>query len=256
MIWFAALIVLGTLQLLTMGARAAAPSDSPGLANRFGPLWPLIVAALLTLWIMTTATVFRAVLRPAEHGWHLLRLGADEGRLAMITAAGFVLVALFGSGPAIALLALARPVLALAPGLARWWVLGGAIATVAVEVWIAVRLSLTAVQTFAEGRFRFVGYWRLTEGCFWRLLASYVAVSVQVAIFLIIVGVIALALGKSVVALTSAGAAGWLGRAAALGLAFGVALVSAVIFVAPLTLLAACQAKAYAIIADGRDHSG
>ena len=180
------------------GRRAARPWPAAragwtGLARSFGPLAVVLIPTLLILWIMTTATVFRAVISPGEHGWHLFKLGPDEARLGLVTAAGFALVVLFGGAPALLLFVLVKPILTAAPGSGRWIVDLGAAATVCLELWIAVRLSLASVHTFAEGRFHVVGYWRLTRGHFWRLLGSYVLV------FLLIVGfVVALALAALV----------------------------------------------------------
>lgn len=250
-VWLLALIVLGLIQWATMslgGARAVRAHGWLRLVQRFGYLWPVIVTALLVLWIMTTATVFRAVMRPDEHGWHLFKLGPDEGRLAVITAVSFGLLVMFGSGPAVILFALVRPVLTVIPALGRWTVLGGTLATLALEIWIAVRLSLTAVHTFAEGRFHLVGYWRLTEHYFWRLLASYLLVFLQVLVFLVVLALVDLgAAGAAVSALHHRDMAT---RVLALALALGVGFTSAVFFVVPSTMLSACQAKAYKAITE------
>ncbi|MHB8528738.1 MAG: hypothetical protein ACYC8V_04400 [Caulobacteraceae bacterium] len=252
-VWLLALIALGVIQLATIGL--AAPSRAPvggllALMERFGPLWPVIVPTLLALWIMTTATVFRAVMRPEEHGWHLFKLGSDEGRLAVITAAGFTLVVIFGSGPALILFVLVKPVLAVIPALGRWTVIGGTLATLALETWIAVRLSLTAVHTFAEGRFHLIGYWRLTERCFWPLLASYLVVFAQVVVFLLLVGLAAVAFGSATVSLVSLHRLDLGARVLALVLALCIGLLTALLFVVPSTILSACQARAYKAITE------
>jgi len=129
-----------------------------------------------------------------------------------------------------------------------WTVAGfgaGAVATGCLEVWIAVRLSLMAVHTFAEGRFHIVGYWTLTRGRFWRLLASYLLV------FLEIVGVLA---ALALVVILFGWAAAFIGaphgvdawrRGLLLALAVIAALISAFLFVVPTLLVCACQAFAY-----------
>lgn len=211
----------------------------------FGPLAVVLIPALLVLWIMTIATVFRSVISPNEHGWHLFKLGPDEARLGVITTAGFVLMVAFGSAPALVLFVLAKPLLAAAPGLGGWIVDGGALATVCLELWIAVRLSLTAVHTFAEGRFHIVGYWRLTRGYFWRLAASYAIVFVEI---------VAVVLALAVAAILSSWVATMVGaphgvdagrRAILLALALVAALMSAIFFVVPTVIVFACQAFAY-----------
>ena len=45
--------------------------------------------------------------------------------------------------------------------------------TVALDVWLGVRLSLIAVETFSERRFHLTAYWPVTRGRFWYLLAAY-----------------------------------------------------------------------------------
>ncbi|MBV8593763.1 MAG: hypothetical protein JOZ27_05640 [Caulobacteraceae bacterium] len=254
-VWVLALVAVGAIQLVTLPALAVAPPRGVGLigvVRRFGPLWPLLVATLLILWIMTTATLFRAVLRPEEHGWRLFRLGAGEARLAVITAAGSGLIVALGSVPALILLVLAKPVLALVPDSARWVIAGGTLATVCLELWIAVRLSLAPVATFAEERFSLIRCWRLTEGRFWRLLASYVVVALEIIAFLILLGVVAMVFAAASNFIGAPHGLDLVRRGLLFGLVVVAALVGALLFVVPLTLLCACQAKAYREIREVR----
>ena len=250
-IWTVALLVVATLQVVTLSpdtVSTAAKGGMLGLVRRFGPLWPLLVVTLLVLWVMTTATLFRAVLRPDEHGWHLFKLGADEFRLGAITGAALVMLAALGSGPALLLWLLAKPVLTILPEFGRWVVFAGVWGTVAIELWIAVRLSLAPVHTFAEGRFHLVGYWSLTARSFWRLLLSYAVVFLLVLVLLFVVGLVVLLLGGATSALGTPDGADVLRRGGLLALVGVMALLSAIIFVVPLTLVCACQAYAYRAI--------
>ena len=250
-VWVLALVVVGMLQAVTMTPaqfQAAPAGGLRGLMARFGPLAPVLVGTLLILWIMTTATLFRAVLRPQEHGWHLFKLGADEARLGVLTAFGSLLLVTLGSGPAVILWLFAQPVLAAAPASGRWVVAIGTLGTVAIELWLAVRLSLAAVHTFAEGRFHFVGYWRLTHGQFWRLLITYLIVIFEVVLLLIAVGLIVVLLSSVVSWIGPPHGVDLLRRALLLGLVGVAALLSSILFVVPLTLVCACQALAYAAI--------
>ena len=231
----------------------AAASQGPmgrALLASFGVhlLAAVLIPALLVLWIMTIATVFRSVISPNEHGWHLFKLGPDEARLGVITATGFALMVLFGSAPALLLFVLVKPILALAPGLGHWIVDLGALATVCLELWIAVRLSLTAVHTFAEGRFHVVGYWRLTRGHFWRLLASYAIVFVEIVAFVLGLALMAVLSGWVAQAVGTPHGVDAARRAALLGLALVAALMSAIFFVVPSVIVFACQAFAYRAI--------
>ena len=253
-VWTFALATIAIIKTLSGGAPivAGAAVGSASLARSFGPLAILFVPVLLVLWIMTTATVFRAVIRPDEHGWHLLKLGPDEARLGVITAIAFGLVVIFGSGPALILFAMAKPVLAAVPAMGRWIVFGGAVATVALDFLIAVRLSLVAVHTFAEGRFHVFGYWRLTRRHFWRLLASYVIVFLQITVFLVVLGALVVLFTWAAMSVGTPHGADLARRALLLIYAVIAALLSASLFVIPSTIISACQAFAYkAIIAEG-----
>lgn len=151
---------------------AAARGGIAGLMSRFGRFWPVLVVVLLVLWTMNMASLYRAVLRRDEHGWHLFKLGPDELRLAVITAAALVALTALGSLPMLGLYVLAQPFFAVLPGFGRWIVMAGVLGTVGVELWIAIRLSLAPVHTFAEKRFHLIGYWKLTEGQFRHLLVA------------------------------------------------------------------------------------
>lgn len=246
-VWVVVLAAIAMIKVLTAGTLAvpSAGRGPLGAVRSFGPFAAVLVPTLLVFWIMTTATVFRSVLRPEEHGWHLLKLGPDEARMTVITAVGFVLMIVLGSVPALVLLVLVKPIFAAVPGLVREIADVGAVATVCVDVWIATRLSLVAVETFAEGRFPVSRYWRLTRGHFWRLLASYALVVVEIVALGFVLAVLAMAVAAAGASLQGS-LGGDLGRRlVALGGAVLVALISAILFVIPTTIISACQAFAY-----------
>ena len=249
-IWVLALVVVTVVQLLTIDHQ---PTPAPGrngtaaLVARFGPFWPLLVTTIFVLLMMTTSTLFRAVLTPTEHGWHLFKLGGDEIRLAIVTLAStFVLVA-FGSVPSLILFLFAKPILAAVPASGELVVLLGTAATVFIDAWIGVRLSLAPVHTFAEGRFHVLGYWRLTRGNFWRLLLSYFYLALQIVVVFIAVAMGLFLVGQ-LAAVIAAGRLDILGRVALFALVGVAAFLLAILFVVPLTLVCACQAVAYAAI--------
>jgi len=249
-VWMLVLAGIAVIKVISGGSPMAPGGQRGwlGLLRSFGPLAVVLIPALLVLWIMTIASVFRAVISPNEHGWHLFKLGPDEARLSVITAVGFSLMVLFGSAPALLLFVLVKPILAAAPGLGHWIVDLGALATVGLELWIAVRLSLTAVHTFAEGRFHVVGYWRLTRGYFWRLLGSYVIVFVEIVAFILGLALVAVLSGWVATAVGAPHGMDAARRAALLGLALLAALMSAIFFVVPSVIVFACQAFAYRAI--------
>jgi hypothetical protein len=71
------------------------------------------------------------------------------------------------------LLTHATPILQILPDQAKAFALLGSTATICVDAWISVRLSLVAVETFAEGRFHLSAYWPMTRGRFWYLFFVY-----------------------------------------------------------------------------------
>jgi len=236
-IWILTLFVVGGVVVFT-GSHMPAPAPSGGvvtLARRYGPFWPILISALLVLWIMTTASVFRAVLRSDEHGWHLFKLGPDEARLAGITAIGALIFGLLGVAPAILVWVLTQPVLLVMPTSLQWVVLGGTLATVCLEIWIAVRLSLAPVYTFDTHHYHLVSYWDITQTHFWRLALCYVAVAVQMA---------GLYLGVSSIVWVLQGLQG----AHPLAAEIIADLLKAVAFVLAWTIYCAAQAAAYKAI--------
>jgi hypothetical protein len=249
-VWAIALAAIAIIRLFT-GALTAGPTshDEIGTIRRFGPLAMILAPTVLALWVMTTATVYRAVLRPGEHGWHLFKLGPDEARIAILSTLETVLITLLGGVPAYLLLVLLNPIFEVAPGLSRITAEVGLFATVLIDIWIAIRFSLAPVQTFAERGFPFGGYWGFARGRYWRLLASYLIVAAEVVAFIglsIVVGVVFGFLADSVIH--------WQGptlaRRAALWLLVSIlAILTAVAWVVPLTLVCACQAYAYRAIA-------
>ncbi len=214
--------------------------------SHFGPFTALLVGLFLLLWGVTSVAVFRAVLQPAERRFFYLRLGRDELRMALISLALFALAGL-GGAPAYLLFALFSPIMAAVPAAARDIAEVGAWVTVAVEIWLGVRLSLIAVETFDERRFHLSAYWPLARGRFWYLLGAY-------AVFFVIVFFITalfLSVSGAIYQLALAGGIGdgeaWR-RGGVLALALILAVLTAAYLMAGQTLLCACQACAYAAI--------
>ena len=249
-IWVLALVVVAVVQILTINHQSGPQPlrGGPGaLITRYGPLWPLLVTTIFVLIMMSTSTLFRAVLAPSEHGWHLFKLGADELRLAAITVVVTIALLVFGGVPNLILLLFARPVLAAVPGSEQWVVVIGTLATLCVEVWVGIRLSLAPVHTFAEGRFHVLGYWRLTSGNFGRLFLSYFYIALQIVLVFVAVALGLFLVGQLASVIASAPLT-LFGRAAIFLLVGVAALLLAILFVIPLTLVCACQAVVYAAI--------
>ncbi|HEX7759249.1 MAG TPA: hypothetical protein VF459_07100 [Caulobacteraceae bacterium] len=251
-LWVAALSLVSFIKLATGGVTSAVATqrNSWEIIKSFGPLAVLLVPTLLALWVVTTAAGFRAVLRPDEKSWFFIRLGMDELRLAIMTTVAFVLVLVLGGVPASVLLFLLNPLLAAMPAMARYIAIVGAILSVCLEIWIAVRLSLIAVETFAERRFHLTAYWPLARGRFWRLFGAYLIVAAEVGALLVasLVLVFVFTFVTTLVGLPQG--QDLLRRGALLGLAGAAAVFAALLFVIPSTLICACQAYAFRALAD------
>jgi hypothetical protein len=253
-VWALALAAIGAIKALGGGPVArGSPRDTLGVIRSYGPLGMVLVPSLLALWVMNTATVYRAVLRPGEHGWHLFKLGVDEARIAVVSAVGSLLLILFGGAPAFLLFVLFNPIFAAAPGLN--WVIAfvGALATVCIEIWIAVRFSLAPVETFAEERFPLSAYWSLTRGSFWRLFATYLLVVAEIIAFLVLFAIIGWAVGAGTTM-----ALEWRGpdlarRLLLLALVPALALMGAALLVGPSVLINGAQAYMYRAIRAARN---
>jgi hypothetical protein len=259
LLWLAAFlftaVVVATGQRVVIPANGPAHGARPGLgdlADRFGPFAAVSIAWFLLVWATTTVAAYRAVLRPQDRRFFFLRLGADELRLAIMTVASCILVLLFGGAPTYILWVLVNPIMRALPAAARNIATFGALATVVVEVWLGVRLSLIPVETFAERRFHLSAYWPLTRGRFWYLLACYFLCFLAVFGFctLFFIG-FALVSG---LAQPDLGAGNLLRRTSILGLAVVLAALSASFWVISSTVFCACQAYAFrAIIGEGKD---
>ncbi len=216
------------------------------ITRHFGSFAVVLVALFFVVWGMTTIATFRAVLHPDDRRFCYLRVGKDELRVAAISLAAFALVLIFGGAPSFLLILLVSPLMAAVPAFARDIAEIGAWATVCVDVWLCVRLSLIAVETFAERRFHLTAYWPLTRGRFWYLLAAYCLFFVLFFMLTVLFLTLSGFLFQS--ALHQVGTPDLLSRGGVLGLAGALALITAGFWALSSTLLCACQAHAYRAI--------
>ena len=251
-VWALALAAIAAIRLFTGALAAARAPDEISVIRRYGPLAAPLALTVLVLWIMTTATVYRAVLRPGEHGWHLFKLGPDEARIAILSALETVLLALLGGVPAYLLFVLFSPIFEAIPSLNRFTMVAGFVTTILIEFWIAVRFSLAPVQTFAEHRFPFAEYWGFTRGRYWRLLATYLLVTLEVLAFLALSVLVGLAFTPLAEAVVQWSDPTLLRRVLLWVLVAILALLTAVVWVAPLILICASQAYVYRAIAQSK----
>ena len=254
-VWAFALAMIAIVRLATGSPTAAHSTDSAGLIRRYGPLAVVLAPTVLALWIMTTATVYRAVLRPGEHGWHLFKLGPDEARIAILSALETVIFAALGGVPAYLLLVLLNPIFEALPSLNRLIAFTGFVLTILIDMWIAVRLSLAPVQTFHDRGFPFSAYWGFARGRYWAVLLSYIIVAVEVLVFLLISVVVGLVFGTLAEAVIRWNDPTLLRRVVLWLLVAILAIFTAIVWVVPLTLICGCQAYAYRAIAALRSPS-
>jgi hypothetical protein len=214
--------------------------------RHYGPFAVVLIALFFLVLGMTAIASFRAVLNPEQKRFFYLRLGRDEFRVAAISVMAFSLVAIFGGMPAGALIALASPIMAAAPTLARQIGMLGAVVTVCLEIWLCVRLSLIAVETFAEHRFHLSAYWPLARGRFWYLVLCYCIIFVILFAIMIVYFTASEVLFRF--ALSIVKPTNIVQRVTVLGIAGVLAVLAAGYLLLTIILLCTCQARAYLTI--------
>ena len=254
LLWAVALVVISVLK-----PKIGADVFSRGQVNwtwslilqSFGSYAAIFILILLAVWVMTTTAVFRSVLRPDERSWFFLRVGLDELRNALFTAIAFVVVPFVGAVLAGALFLMFTPLLATQTPVTRYVAVIGSLLTGCLGAWLGVRLSLIAVETFAERRFHLTAYWPLARGRFWRVLASY---SIIVSQMIVATGAIAL-LGFLILnAFFSVqrlpANLDLFRRALIFAIAGAEAVLGGAVFMLPSILIGACQAYVFRALAD------
>ena len=230
---------------------ARGPASFSSVAAQFGPWWPLLIVLFLLVWLVTAVAAFRAVLHPDQRRGFYLRLGPDEWRLGLLTIAAFLAAIPLGGAPAYGVFVLVNPFMAFLPDAARDIAVIGVLLTVWIDIWLGVRLSLIAVETFSERRFHLTAYWPVTRGRFWYLLVCYFLY------FLVLLGLTAVT--APVIGLLSHAAEtraqdGVAGRGGLLLQAGLLAGAISLYWTVGSTLFYALQAHAFrAIVGEGRD---
>lgn len=184
------------------------PEQAMALMQRLAPLYALMIPAGLLVIAVTSAAVYRIVLRPHDDRFAYLRLGADEFRLVglmliyLLLAIGFTFVVTLVAG----LLAAGAAALGGAAGALVGLLIG--LGTLAFMIFVIVRLSLAGPMTFAEGRLRIFQSWTLTRGNFWRLLGAYVLALALIVVVLLLL----LIIFAATAAITAGGDLGQVGQ--------------------------------------------
>lgn len=193
-----------------MAAMAGAPPTADGLRTLVelqGQMGLMTLPSTLVLMALVNTVVYRAVFRPEDSRFMFLRLGPEEARqlLVQIMLWGVIMVA----ASAVSVILSAAAAIAPGPALGLVVLLGGA-AMVGVTLHLWARLSLATSATFAEGGLRLARSWRLTEGCFWRILGAYIlaaltALAVSVLWSVLVSGVTGGVMGDRSQAITAGG---------------------------------------------------
>jgi hypothetical protein len=232
-------------------AHAPQPGSFGAVAARFGPFGLVLIAMFLLVWLVTAVAAFRAVLHPDQRRWFFLRIGADELRLGLVTLVACVAAVGVGGAPAYLVFMLASPIMSAVPAATRLVAEVGVVITVWLDVWLGVRLSLIAVETYSERRFHLMAYWPLTRGRFWYLLAAYF---LYFLIFLVLTALFAPAIFVLTPNEVTVAGGNLLRRTGLLLQAGVLAGLIAMFWTLSSTLFYACQAHAFrAIVGEGRD---
>lgn len=182
------LVTMGGQDLIALEAAANDRNADPQVAvqslQALMPLYSIMLPIGLVVQAILAAAVYRVILRPSENSYAYLKLGSDELRLAVLT----LIYAL--------LMAVAVAVLVLIGGIGSGLVgstvfgLGLGLFLLGLLFFVAVRLSLAPVITFAERRISIFDSWRLTQGQFWRLFGAYLLAVASVVVVLLLCTVI------------------------------------------------------------------
>lgn len=166
--------------------------DFGQLLARFGPalLVALLIAVIMPIMLVTA--IYRTVLNPEDKGFAHLKISADELRMFLVSLLVIFIFAI-ASGLYGALVVVAANA---SGGLHGVVTRIGSLGGVVLLGWLAVRLALAGVMTFAEHHFRLGAAWRLTKGQFWRLLLTLLLTIAYAVMIVILALVLSLLLAK------------------------------------------------------------
>lgn len=168
-----------------------------------GPLYALMLPAMLAFYAILYALFSRAVLRPADDRFGYLRLGKEELRQGLLLLLAFVvgLGLEFVGVLAVLIVAVIGGVAASMAG----WKIGAGLVTILPMVvlfcgviFFATRLSLASPLTFDTGRVNLFGSWKLTRGRFWKLFGCYLLAGALAALVLLLTLIVGFALAAAV----------------------------------------------------------
>ena len=195
-------IKLAGPQLAEFMAMNAQSNPSPeALLEMMGRLAPMMLFSLvysLALYSVMLAALNRMILRPADGRNAFLRLGADEGRQAlMLVLVNLLMLGVYICGVLVSAVLLAVGVAVGGP-VAGLLGLVGFVGLACLMIYIAVRLSFASAITFDTGKVSVVGSWAMTKGHVGALLGAYLLAAVMAVIVYLLVMTIIAAVGAIV----------------------------------------------------------
>ena len=195
-------IKLAGPQLAEFMAMNAQSNPSPeALLEMMGRLAPMMLFSLvysLALYSVMLAALNRMILRPADGRNAFLRLGADEGRQAlMLVLVNLLMLGVYICGVLVSAVLLAVGVAVGGP-VAGLLGLVGFVGLACLMIYIAVRLSFASAITFDTGKVSVVGSWAMTKGHVGSLLGAYLLAAVMAVIVYLLVMTIIAAVGAIV----------------------------------------------------------
>lgn len=173
--------------------RAEETPDIQTLLEALLAVSPLFIFGL-AFQCMMAAAVYRLIFRHGDSRFGYLRLGRDELRLMGLTLIFVVLTILLAVGLTLGAAIVVAVASFAGKGLALSMAGIAELVSLAVLIYVLVRLSLAPPATFAERRLRIGESWTLTRGVFWRLLGAYALALACI----VVIGLLALVLFTAV----------------------------------------------------------
>ncbi|HEX7814455.1 hypothetical protein [Dyella sp.] len=186
-----------------MDPQAGIPPEMLRLQSKMMMFNPVMFVTGLAGRALVVGAVYRSVLEPGDRRFFSLRVGMRELWLALALFLYSVMVALAMFGVLLggaALGGLAWLITSFVPGSAAQLVLRivllGAVGVAAFVawIWVAIRLSLGPVMSFAASEFRFFESWNLTRGHALRLTGLYVVLSLIAFVIALILELVVVAI--------------------------------------------------------------
>lgn len=196
----AAFAVMGpSLISMVAATEALEQSGATPTFEDFAPIFQMmgmIFAILLPLSLIASAMIYaavaRAVLEPGRGAWGYLRLGGDELR---VLAVSLVLTLMFTAVFAVSWgLIIGAGAVAAGQNAPALWLVAVLLflATTALTIWLAVRLSLAIPITVAERRIAIFSSFGMTKGRFWPLLGMAIIAGLLSIVVSVLGSVVAL----------------------------------------------------------------